>query len=147
VRLVVSVLGVGLAVRTEVDVVAHSTLVPGTVDVRRVALSSRAERSITADAHVDSLSGRTRSPHARPKRLIDGREAVVRMRCFSVGNAFAAVVPVRAVETLVAHTSDELQARSAGVRSARHQETLTLSQPSQMAWCTRLRPGASLAVM
>ena len=90
------------AVLAEVGVVADNTLVSHTLNVRLVR-HAFAKRTIAIDAVVGDGRGRTTL-----ELLIDGGEAVTRMSVTSVLVAFAAIVKIRAVEALVAHTVDHL---------------------------------------
>ena len=101
--LVVGVGGTGFAVGAEVQVGTNSTLVPDSTDISRVGASIRAERSITANAHVDRLR---RTSSNVSELIIDGYEAMTRMDEIGILNAMAAEVPVRAVKALVADTRD-----------------------------------------
>lgn len=118
VRLVVRVARAGLAVGTEVNVIAHGTLVPSPKDVSRIALVSRAERPIAADSNVNGLGSRAVDLVGNLQGLINGHKAMARVGHPGVGNAVDAVVPVGAVEALVAYTGNELEASSANVSSA-----------------------------
>lgn len=92
----------GLAVSTEVRVMAHSTLVTRSSDVvwRRLVL---AERTITEDAIVDFLllKGLSDGTVNRSKPM-----AWVGLRC--VRNTVRAVIPVGAGQALVTYTNDAL---------------------------------------
>jgi len=101
---VVVVAGQSLARRAEVRVVAHSALVADTRDVWLVDLIP-AERTVAVDA-------RMASEHrlGLGDRVVDGREAVTSMLERSLSNARAAVVPVWAVQALVADAKDGLVA-------------------------------------
>lgn len=96
----------GLAVCAEVKVMADSTLVANASDVGGIVLVAGAQGSIAANAHVHSLSTSVRVDIS--ERLIDGRKAVVGVDKGSVDNAFRAVIPVWAVQALVADASDVL---------------------------------------
>jgi hypothetical protein len=93
-----------LARRAEVRVMAHSALVADTRDVGLVDLVP-AEWAIAVDARVAS-------EHRLRLRdgVVDGREAVTGMLERGLGNARAAVVPIRAVQTLVTDAKDCLVA-------------------------------------
>jgi hypothetical protein len=101
---VVVVAGQSLARRAEVRVVAHSALVADTRDVWLVNLIP-AKRTVAVNA-------RMASEHrlGLGDRVVDGREAVASMLERSLSNARAAVVPVWAVQALVADTKDSLVA-------------------------------------
>lgn len=90
------------AILAEVCIVADDTLVSHTLDVRLVRLAL-AKRAIAIDAVVGDRRGRTTL-----ELLINGGEAVTRMSVTSILEALAAVVEVRAVEALVAHTMNHL---------------------------------------
>jgi len=94
----------GLAGRTEVRIRAHGTLVSDASNVRndRVGL---AKRSIAADTLVD---GAVAKAGRLGKRLIDGCESVASVLGRRVANTLAAVVPIGAIEALVANSADEL---------------------------------------
>jgi len=91
-----------LAILAEVCVVTDDALVAHTVNVRllRVALT---KRTVAIDAMVGNGRGRTAL-----ELLVDGGEAVTRVSVTSILVALAAVVKVRAVEALVAHTMNHL---------------------------------------
>ena len=93
------VAGMGLAIGTEIDVVAYGTLISYTSDV---ALTG-AKRSIAVDAEV-ACNGRS----LNSKRTIDGHESMFRVGLLGTFEAIAAVVPVRAIETLVTNTENGL---------------------------------------
>jgi hypothetical protein len=101
----VSVDGAGLAIGTEISVVADSTLVADATDVGWVRFVCCAQGAITADANVNR--GRRADRNTR-KLLVDGHEAVVRVSEAGVQNAEGAVVPVWAIQTLVANASNVL---------------------------------------
>ena len=88
-------------VLAEVCVMADDTLVSHTLNVRLVRLAL-AKRTIAVDAMV--RDGRCRTAL---EVLVDGSEAV---SVTSILVAFAAVVKVRTVETLVSHAMDHLVA-------------------------------------
>jgi hypothetical protein len=100
---VVLVVGVGLAARTEVNVVADGTLVAnaGDVALSRLVL---AQRAITEDAKVDL--GVTR---LLTNGFVDRGEAVSRVVLVGLLGAGRAVVPVGARQTLVAGADDALK--------------------------------------
>ena len=102
--LVVKSSGQSLAILAEVCVVTDNALVTHTVNIRllRVAL---AKRTVAIDAMVGNGGGRTSL-----ELLIDGGEAVTRVGVTSILVALAAVVKVRTVEALVAHTMNHLVA-------------------------------------
>lgn len=91
-------------VLAEVCVMADDTLVSHTLNVRLVRLAL-AKRTIAVDAMV--RDGRCRTAL---EVLVDGSEAVAGVSVTSILVAFAAVVKVRTVETLVSHTMDHLVA-------------------------------------
>lgn len=103
VRLVVLGGGVGLAVGAEVDVVADGALVANATDVR--ALANRAKRPVAADADMRGLGSYAAEV---TQRLVDGYEAMVGVHEARVRDAGTAVIPVRAVQALVANTCDVL---------------------------------------
>ena len=117
VRLVVRVARTGLTVGTEVNIMAHGTLVPSPMDVGRIALVSRAERPIAADSNMNGLGSWAVDLVGNLQGLINGHKAMTRVGNPRVGNAVDAVVPVGAVEALVAYTGNELEASSANVGS------------------------------
>lgn len=97
-----------LAVCAEVKVMADRTLVANASDVGGIVLVARAQGSIAANAHVHRLS--TSVGMNIRERLIDGCKAVVGVDKGSVDNAFRAVIPIWAVQALVADTSNVLVA-------------------------------------
>lgn len=129
---VVAVRGDCLAVGTEIRVMADCALVPNTLDVR-LALLVLAERSIAVDAIVADDRGA-----GFWQGFVDGNEAMLRVDELGALDASGAVVPVRAVEALVADAVDELvQLACAEMNRACEQ---TFSHPSQTAACRTLRP-------
>jgi hypothetical protein len=104
--LVVLVGRASLAVCAEVKVMADRTLVANASDVGGVVLVAGAQGSIAADAHVHRLS--TSIGMNISERLVDGCKAVAGVNKGSVDNAFRAVIPVWAVQALVADASDVL---------------------------------------
>jgi hypothetical protein len=104
--LVVLVGRASLAVCAEVKVMADSTLVANASDVGGIVLVAGAQGSIAANTHVHRLSTSVRMNIS--ERLIDGRKAVVGVDEGSVDNAFRAVIPIWAVQALVADASDVL---------------------------------------
>jgi hypothetical protein len=105
VSLVVSVVRTGLAIGTEIQVVADRALVSSATNVGRISIASIAKRSITADANMNSC----RSAEANIReRLVDRRKSVARMADLDILDAVGTVVPIRAIETLVANAKDVL---------------------------------------
>ena len=102
--MVVLVAGVRLAVLAEVCVVAYSALVASTLDVGKVLLVL-AKGPIAVDAVVTATAGKRLG-----KGFIDRHEAVTRVDDLSALQALRAVVPVGAIQALVADTIDELVA-------------------------------------
>ena len=99
------VVGMRLAVGTEVCVVANGTLVAIATDVRLVGLAG-ALRSIAVDTVVERIvAGIVRYSL---QSFVDGNEAMTRV--IFAGSLMAAIakVPIRAVETLVSDTNDFL---------------------------------------
>jgi hypothetical protein len=111
-RVVVPIGRVGLAVGTEVGVMADSTLVSDAFNVGKPILVF-AERTITEDAVVAIAAA-----YRLSQRLIDGNEAVRRVDELGALDALGAEVPVGAVQALVAHTVNELLAAIADGRVA-----------------------------
>lgn len=107
VGLIVLVGWAGLASTTVVDIVANCTLVSGSTDIGREAFTSCAERSITADADVDGLGSRAvRLLHL--EMLVNRHKTVLRVGGIRVGDAVAAVVPIRTLQALMTNALDEL---------------------------------------
>ena len=96
----------GFAIGTEVKVVTDGALVTGATNVRRISLGHRAKRSITADAQMYRLNNRACLDVGQ--WLVDGSEAVARVHKVRAADAVCAIVPVGAVEALVANTGDVL---------------------------------------
>lgn len=94
------------AVCAEVKVMTDRTLVANASDVGGIVLVAGAQGSIAANAHVHRLSTSVRMNISQ--RLIDGRKAMAGVDKGSVDNAFRAVIPVWAVQALVADASDVL---------------------------------------
>jgi hypothetical protein len=105
-RFIVGVGRVGLAVGTEVRVVADGALVPVSGDVRLKAAGGVAERSIAIDAIVTGPAGEWSALGG--VRLEHGDELVLRVDKAGVDETFRAVVPVWTVHALVANTIDVL---------------------------------------
>lgn len=103
-RLVVLIGRAGFAVGTEVQVVANGTLVANTTDVSRRGCRGTAEWPITADPDMNRLSHRGSVKVG--ERLIDSGKSVPRVHEVRILDTVSAVVPVRAVEALVADASD-----------------------------------------
>lgn len=100
---VVDIAWAGLATGTEISVVTDSALIAVAADVQRLR---RTQRPITVDTVVErSVRNAT---CVVDNRLVDGHEAVAWVDELRVGNAGLAVVPVWAVEALVANTVDVL---------------------------------------
>ena len=92
----------GLAVATEVGVMANGTLVP---DARNVLALIPAKRSVAVDANVASES------HVWLRDgVVDGGKTVSWMNMSSALDTVGAKVTVGAVETLVTHSADCLVA-------------------------------------
>ena len=94
----------GLAVGTEVGVMAHGTLVSSTFDIRYAVLVL-AERTVTVDTIVAVAAA-----HRLRKGLINGNESMPRVDELGALDTLGAEVPIGAVQALVAHTVDELLA-------------------------------------
>lgn len=92
-----------LAAGTEIGVIADSALVTVAADVQRLGGT---QRSITVNTVVERGIGKRTC--AVDNRLVDGNEAVAWVDELCVWNAGLAVVPVWAVEALVANTIDVL---------------------------------------
>jgi hypothetical protein len=105
--LVVRVNGAGLAVGTEVQIIADSTFVSSATDVIGVRLASGAERSVAANAHMD---GCWCASTDISEWLIDRRKSVARVDDLHRLDASRTVIPVRTVEALVTDTCDVLVA-------------------------------------
>lgn len=101
VGLVVQVGWASLTAGTEVGIMADSTLVTVTLDVRALVL---AKWAITEDTLVILFA----SQHWVRKRIVNRDEAVALVDEWSAPEASAAVVPVWAVEALVTNTEDGL---------------------------------------
>jgi hypothetical protein len=106
-------MGVGRArftVCTEVGVVTDSALVTDTSNIRRGARARGAERAIAADTvmdrHGSEEAGATGADIG--ERFVDRNKSMLGMHEACVGNAIRTVVPVGAVQALVADTADEL---------------------------------------
>jgi len=96
----VLIVGVRFAVVTEVSIVANCTLVPDTLDVILLVL---AKRPIAVNSDVAStVLARHRDG------FVDGGKAVLLMNEGGILEALGAVVPIWAVEALVADTEDWL---------------------------------------
>jgi hypothetical protein len=141
--LIVRICRTGLTVGAEIGVVTNGALVSVTSDECVGGSANRTERAITADTNVNSpnLAGILMFS----KRFVHGNESVIGMDEACIHNAISAVVPVRAVKTLVANTVDELLLCKYHSPVTTEYGKRTLSQPSQMAWWLWLRPGASIA--
>jgi hypothetical protein len=100
--MVMSIGGMGLAVCAEISVIADRALKADALDVRLLLLVL-AEGTIAVDANVAVAAGNRLS-----QWLIDGDEAMSRMYVLGALDALGTEVPVRAVQTLVADTVDEL---------------------------------------
>jgi hypothetical protein len=105
-RFIVGVGRVGLAVGTEVRVVADGALVPVSGDVRLKAAGGVAERSIAIDSIVTGPAGEWSALGG--VRLEHRDELVLRVDKAGVDETFRAVVPVWTVHALVANTIDVL---------------------------------------
>jgi len=101
---VVLISGQSLAIGTEIGVVADSALVAVTLDPKATLRLAGTQRAIATDAIVN---GRARVMEHR-NGFVDGCETVGGVDEMSRLNAFGAVVPVRAVEALVANSSEGL---------------------------------------
>lgn len=101
VSLAVKVGWASLAAGTEVGIMADSTLVTVTLDVVALVL---AERAITVDTAVSLLA----SKHGVRNRIVDRHKAVTFVNERSTLEASTAVVPIWAVEALVADTENEI---------------------------------------
>jgi hypothetical protein len=99
---VVLVGGVCLAIGTEIRIVADGALVADTLNVGSIILVL-AQRAIAVDPAVAGSPGR-----AHREGIVNGDEAVMRVRRAGLLDALGAVVPVRAVQALVADTIDVL---------------------------------------
>lgn len=100
--MVVLVAGVGLAVLAEVGIVANSALVADAVNVRQILLVL-AEGTVTVDTVVAVCAVQRLC-----QRLVDGNKAMTGVDELGVLETVRAVVPVWAVQALVADTVDEL---------------------------------------
>lgn len=100
---VVLVIGMGLAARTEVNVVTDGTLVANTSDVALSRLVL-AQRAITEDAKVD-----LRVTRLITNSFVDRGKAVSRVVLVGLLDARGAVVPVGARQALVADADDTLE--------------------------------------
>ena len=105
-RFIVGVGRVGLAVGTEVRVVADGALVPVSGDVRLKAAGGVAERSIAIDSIVTGPAGEWSALGG--VRLEHRDELVLGVDKAGVDETFRAVVPVWTVHALVANTIDVL---------------------------------------
>jgi hypothetical protein len=123
--MVVAVARDGLAVGAEVRIVANRTLVAHTLDIRLILLVF-AKRTVTVDAVVARAS-RDRLG----QRLIDWHKTVARVNVLHAQDTLRAVIPVGAVQALVANTIDELGMLVEGQNLIKC--TRTFSQPSQTA--------------
>jgi hypothetical protein len=111
VSLVVGVGRAGLALGAEVSVVADSALVTITDDVSGRTAARVAQRTVAADADVGRAAPEAHTQDlGRLQMFVDGDEAVIRVDKGRIGHARRAVVPIRAVEALMAHTADGLVA-------------------------------------
>jgi hypothetical protein len=109
VRSVVWVRGASLAAGTEVSIVADSALVTVSLDERLSAVARVAKWPVTVYAMVASLVDEGTGQRCMiVKRFIDRHKSVTGVDEAGVGNASRAVIPVRAVETLVANTENGL---------------------------------------
>jgi hypothetical protein len=106
VRFVVGVGRVGLAVGTEVRIVADGALVPVSGDVRLKAVGGIAERSIAIDAVVTGPADEWSALGG--VGLVHRDKLVLRVDKAGVDETLRAVVPVWTVHTLVANTIDVL---------------------------------------
>jgi hypothetical protein len=100
---VVDIVWASLAAGTEISVVTDSALIAVTADIQRLRCT---QRSVTVNTVVER--GIRRRSCVVANRLVDGDEAVAWVDELRVGNAGLAVVPVWAVEALVADTIDVL---------------------------------------
>lgn len=100
---VVLVIGMGLAARTEVNVVTDGTLVANTSNVALSRLAI-AQRAITEDAKVD-----LRVTRLLTNSFVDRGEAVSRVVLVGFLDARRAVVPVGARQAFVADADDALE--------------------------------------
>lgn len=100
------VLRTGLAISTEIKIIAHSTLVADATDVGRESLGARAKGTITADARMDDL--RSQAAERLSKGLIDRHETMLGVGFAAILMACRAIIPVRAIKALVADTSNVL---------------------------------------
>jgi hypothetical protein len=98
---VVPVAWVRLAVLAEVGVMAHGALVANTLNVRGVLTVAKGTIAVDAVVAVTAIE-------RLGERIIDGHEAVARMNVLGALDTIRAVVPIWAVEALVADTVDEL---------------------------------------
>jgi hypothetical protein len=104
--LVVLIGRASLTVCAEIKIVADRTLVAHAPDVGGIVLGVGAQGSIAANTHMHGLSKCIGMNVC--ERLIDRRKAVVSVDKGSVENAVGAVIPVWAVQALVADASDVL---------------------------------------
>lgn len=93
---------IGFAIGAEVHIVANSALVTHALDVAMLVLT---ERAITVNTNVFRL---VRVASSSWYGFVMGRKTVLRMNELGVLDTFRAVVPIRAVEALVADTEDWL---------------------------------------
>jgi hypothetical protein len=146
--LVVFIGRVGLAAGTEVEIMADSTLVTSAANIRGPAAGGLAHGAVAADAHMNRLRCEARI-WGIGKGLVDRGEAVARVDKAGIHYTVSAVVPIRALEALVADASNVLiQCVSDNPRRlVGGALSLTLSQPSQIARWALFLPGASLILM
>lgn len=106
VGLVVSVERTGFAVGAKIGVIADGALVANSTDVGRICLGTCAKRAIAANTDMNCADWARADNH---ELIVDGHEAMVGMSEVGVKNAACTVIPIRAFQTLVTHTSDVLQ--------------------------------------
>lgn len=107
VSLVVGSGGISFAVGAEVKVIADSALVTNSTNVGRVGIVTGAQGTVTADTNVNR---RRASPANVGESFISRHETVAWVSEVAVLVAIRAVVPVRAVQTLVTDTCNVLVA-------------------------------------
>lgn len=106
VSLVVFIGRAGFTVGAEVEIVTNGTLVADTTNIGRRSLRGTAQGTVTANAIVNGMCN-IRSVEIG-ERLVDSSEAMAGVHKVRVLDTFSAIVPVGAVETLVANASDVL---------------------------------------
>lgn len=142
--MVVLVVGIGFAVGAEVSIVANSALVTHALDIAVLVL---AERAIAVDTNVFRL---IRVASSSWDGLVMGSEFMLRMNELGVLNTFGAVVPIGAVEALVADTENWLVTAIAqsGVLHTTSRSTHERAHRTDGIFCNRLeRMGWMMAML